>query len=354
MSRDKHENLDRDKAESSTVQSKDLQPSQDTDFEGFTANDNYEYEEPDRDIDYSSGYSTYDEAEEEASKNADSDDEQQDVFYFDKEGEEVDEPDPLLTGEPDDWLDNKSVYGDEHKDKTQSWPLGLIAVAAVALMLLAAGSYGVIQERADVEKELRQLRETLTTVAGLEDTDVSRIALQSLQESYDGLSKNAEALMRENRRLSNRVAALQTQLDERQSLLQSRDDLTNDAIPADTLPPAPDQADLTAAPGAPPLVLTDSSAAAVKNPVTMPSGAWFVNVGSYSTRAAAKNWAAKVQPESGKVIVAASIREGRTFYRVRVIGLADKTAASQVARQLEAGLGTDKLWVGREYGAGSD
>ena len=75
--------------------------------------------------------------------------------------------------------------------------LGLIAVAAVALMLLAAGGYGVIQERAEIEEELRQLRGTLTTVASLDDVGVSQKALQTLKQSYDGLTINAEALMRE-------------------------------------------------------------------------------------------------------------------------------------------------------------
>jgi hypothetical protein len=46
--------------------------------------------------------------------------------------------------------------------------------------------------------------------------------------------------------------------------------------------------------------------------------------------------------------VSASTREGKTYYRVRVIGLANKSAAAQVARELETELTLDKLWVGHE------
>jgi cell division septation protein DedD len=82
--------------------------------------------------------------------------------------------------------------------------------------------------------------------------------------------------------------------------------------------------------------------------MTVSSGAWFVNVSSYSTRAAAEKWVDKVHPDAGNVIVSASTREGKTYYRVRVIGLANKSAAAQVARKLEAELTLDKLWVGHE------
>ncbi len=349
MSRDNHEDSDGDNETSPDVESKNKKQRHEPGFGGFKANDEYEYEEPDRDIDYSSGYSTdnEDEGEDEGFDNASSDDEEKDIFSFEEEAEEEYEPDQPLAGEPDDWLENEEGYSDEREDRTQSWPLGLIAVAAVALMLLAAGGYGVIQERAEIKEELRQLRETLTTVASLEDTGASREALQTLQQSYDELTINAEALIRENRTLTSAVTALEVQLEASQALLPASNKVIDPSVSAKTKRPASNSADpVTPKSSAP--VLATSQPTAVKPSMTVSSGAWFVNVSSYSTRAAAEKWVTKVRPDAGKVIVSASTREGKTYYRVRVIGLANKSAAAQVARKLEAALGLDKLWVGHE------
>ena len=214
-------------------------------------------------------------------------------------------------------------------------------------MLLAAGGYGVIQERAETVEELRQLRETLTTVTSLDDAGVSQKALQTLKQSYDGLTINAEALMRENRRLTNTVTELQAQLEARQASLPSNEELIDTSISAGTKPPASNNSDPVAPKPATP-VPAISQPVTAKPVATVSSGAWFVNVSSYSTRAAAEKWVDKVRPDAGKVIVSASTREGKTYYRVRVIGLANKSAAAEVARKLEVGLGLDNLWVGHE------
>ncbi len=345
MSRDNYKGSDGDDETSPDVESKNKQLRQEPGFEGFNANDEYEYEEPDRDIDYSSSYST--DSEDEGFDDASSDDEEQDAFSFEEEGEEEYESDQTLAGEPDDWLENEDNDNDETEDSTQSWPLGLIAVAAVALMLLAAGGYGVIQERAETVEELRQLRETLTTVASLEDTGASRKALQTLQQSYDGLTINAEALMRENRRLTNAVAELEVQLEASQALLPTGNKVIDTSVSAETKRPASNSADPVAPKPSTPVFATPQPAAVTAS-MTASSGAWFVNVSSYSTRAAAEKWVDKVRPDAGNVIVSASTREGKTYYRVRVIGLANKSAAAQVARKLEAELTLDKLWVGHE------
>jgi cell division septation protein DedD len=345
MSKDNHEGSDGDSETSPDVESKNKQQRHESGFGGFNANDEYEYEEPDRDIDYSSSYST--DSEDEGFDNASSDDEEQDAFSFEEEGEEEYESDQTLAGEPDGWLENEDNDNDETEDSTQSWPLGLIAVAAVALMLLAAGGYGVIQERAETVEELRQLRETLTTVTSLDDAGVSQKALQTLKQSYDGLTINAEALMRENRRLTNAVAELEIQLEASQALLPASNKVIVTSVSAETQRSASNSADPVAPKPSTP-VFVSPQPAAVTASLTASSGAWFVNVSSYSTRAAAEKWVDKVRPDAGKVIVSASTREGKTYYRVRVIGLANKSAAAQVARKLEAELTLDKLWVGHE------
>jgi cell division septation protein DedD len=76
------------------------------------------------------------------------------------------------------------------------------------------------------------------------------------------------------------------------------------------------------------------------------SGNWFVNFGSYGQEDIARRWAGRLQPDAGRVIVTTGDKDGRTFYRVRVVGLASQEAANATARALERKYGLDRLWVG--------
>jgi hypothetical protein len=323
MAKDKHEDSEGNSKTSPDVDPKNKKQRHEPGFGGFEANGEYDYEESDRDIDYNSG------------DIADNEDE---------EGEDEYASDLPPTSEHDDWVEDEGSYSHE---QTRSWPVGLIAVAAVALMLLVAGGYGVMQERSAIEDELQQLRGTLATMASVNNTDTSRQALQTLQQSYDGLTINAEALMQENRRLTNTVTELQIQLESREALRPSSSTSIDTLASAEAKLPASGSAD-PIAPARPMPVLANSQSATVKPVAVVSSGAWFVNVSSYRARAAAEKWAANVRPAAGKVIVAASTTKGKTYYRVRVIGLANKGAAEQVARELETALNLDTLWVGRE------
>ena len=62
----------------------------------------------------------------------------------------------------------------------------------------------------------------------------------------------------------------------------------------------------------------------------------------------AETWAARLHPIAGQVIIAPNTSNGKTLYRVRVIGLADRDSAKAVARKLEAEQGVSELWVGKE------
>ena len=135
----------------------------------FDADD--DFEEPDRDADYASGYHAGDADDVDDSLDDYADDRDSNLFpheYSDNSDDsEEDGPDE---GEQDAW-DEDDEYTEDNAPRAQGWPLSLIAVAVVALVLLAAGGYGVMQQRAAMEDELRQLRAELATAIGELETD---------------------------------------------------------------------------------------------------------------------------------------------------------------------------------------
>lgn len=295
-------------------------------FSGFDQED--EYEEPDRDTDYASSYLDDDvddfleEADDEFTRY---DDGQEDDFPEpdSEQGEEIPDTDP-------DWENEE--YLEDYQQEGASWPLGLIAVAALAVILLAAGGYGVIQQRAATEEEIRQLRAQLATAVKPAKTNVSNDALREAKQRNVELSMAMESLKLENRRLTDTVAGLETQLEAQQQAL---------AKPAPP-PPEPDPPAPKPTPAKP-----KPAPVAAAAPPDATSGSWFVNFGSYSQRGMADSWSAKLKPASGRSVVTTTSKDGKTFYRVRVVNLADRESAEQVARQLEKQYGLSKLWVGR-------
>jgi cell division septation protein DedD len=327
-------------------------------FGSFNDSDEDTYEEPDRDTDYTSGYradSELDDADFEDSFSDEEADEEDDLFSqeeYDEEFESETESELPDEEQPDNWLDEDSPTDDDD-NQGPSFPLGLVAVAIVALVLLAAGGYGVMQERAATQEELRQLRATLATASSPEATSDNREALAEIKQAHEKLLVEAEALTLENRRLTDTIAGLQAQLGTPQEVLANT---TASAKPA-TKP----QSEIAALYGETPPAAeetastqpTTSKPAAPEPAATPPvapvsSEGWFVNFGSYTSRAVAKSWSTKLEPDAGKVIVAQSTKDGTTYYRVRVIGLASKSAAEEVARQLETDLQVGRLWIGKE------
>lgn len=247
-----------------------------------------------------------------------------------------DEDEYEYDADDDEWL-TEEAYADDD-DPSHRWPLGLIAVGAVALVLIIAGAWGIMQQRAATEEEVRELRAQLATRASPEDISSSRTALQRANERNTALTGELRALEMENRRLREGLAELETQLAEARAA----------RVPA----PAEDGAkpeDEGPAAGKPE---TSSAAPAPVGETTTPeapaaAGDWFVNFGTYGQQAMAREWAQKIEPAAGEVIVARSAQGGDTLYRVRIVGLADRSAAEKVARELQADWGLPRLWVGR-------
>jgi cell division septation protein DedD len=242
--------------------------------------------------------------------------------------EEVDDYDDADSWE-DDELQDDEYQPTEPSRFTDTWPVALIAVATLALILLAAGGYGVMKQRAAMEQKIRDLQAQLAVAANPEDISSTRASLDSLQEDNRELRTVLNALRDENLQLSDTLAGLE------QQLVAQREAAAR-ATPAPA-PATPERA--TAQPAA---------AAPTPAPAPVSSGDWFVNFGSYSERRVADQWAARLKPASGRVTVTSVQRDGSTFYRVRVIDLASDNQAQTIARKLEQDYGLSKLWVGRE------
>jgi len=237
----------------------------------------------------------------------------------------------------DEWLTEEAYTDDD--DSSRRWPLGLIAVGAVALVLIIAGAWGIIQQRAAAEEEIRELRAQLATRASPEDISSSRTALQRAKERNTALTGELRALEIENRRLRQGLAELESQLTAARAA-QVPAPAEDEARPEDESPAAGKPETSSAAP-APAGQTTKSEAPAAA------TGDWFVNFGTYGQQAMAREWAQRIAPAVGEVIVAKSAQGGDTLYRVRIVGLADRSAAEKVARELQADWDLPRLWVGR-------
>lgn len=334
MTRDKddHANNDNELAHGFDSKPASKPPRQEPTFSQFDEDE--DYEEPDRDADYASGYHS-DDVEEDADYEDDFvEDDEPDLFgEEDSEAKYDDDQDAEDEDESDTWLE-KEGYPEEGEGSDQKWPWSLIAVAIVALVLLVAGGYGVMQQRAATEAELRELRAALAnTPSSPEDVGAHRDALEQLQLAYDKLATEAQALRLESRTLADMISGLEAQLGKQQSV----PDTSSVAGKAEQVKPT----SATPKPAQPVVAQSTAPAATVPKPaVTKPaatasSGPWFVNFGSYAKRNVAESWATRLHPGAGKVIIIPNTSDGRSLYRLRVIGLADRESAKQVAHKME-------------------
>lgn len=238
-----------------------------------------------------------------------------------------------------DWQE-EDAYPDEAVEDTGMWPLSLIAVAVVAVLLLAAGGYGVLQQRSAMQEEIRQLQADLATAVAPAEAAASREAARDLEQRNGELQARFDALILENRRLEETVSGLEARLEERPVETEKPQAppvaaSTGADAPAPAVKPAPART-------SPPQSKPVRAASAATGP------GWFVNFGSYSQKAMAESWAARLQPPEGKVVVTTGSKGGELFYRVRVVELDSRDQAERTARKLEGDYGLSRLWVGSE------
>jgi cell division septation protein DedD len=228
--------------------------------------------------------------------------------------------------EPSQETDNDEQWhedGMESQDDeySQPWPLGLFAAGIIALLLLAAGGYGVLEQRQEMQKEVRQLRAKLATTTSNTEVAENRQAQRNLQIHNEDLQAQVERLQAE-------------MTDLREELTRAKSE-------------APAHPAITVSPEATPVAVKPATAPP-KAPPTTVEGAWFVNFGSYKSKATADSWASRLSVNAGRVAVIPGEKKGTLYYRVRVLDLPNKEIAGKIALQLEQTHHLSRLWVGKQ------
>jgi hypothetical protein len=212
-------------------------------------------------------------------------------------------------------------------------PVGMIVVVIIALVLLGIGGYGVVQQRAEMESEIRDLQARLATAVSPEEAEAERELQRQVQLENESLGTELEALTAENSALAEQLAELTAALEEKEAAAIAAAEQK-----AAQLRQA--QAEQSAAKAKPRATASNPAATAV-------TGRWFVNFGSYAERPLADRWAARLSVDDGKVVVQTASAAGKTLYRVRVIDLGDQDAAERVATALERQYQLPRVWVGK-------
>ena len=186
---------------------------------------------------------------------------------------------------------------DKDDEYSQPWPPGLFAAGIIALLVLAAGGYGVLEQRLEMQREVRLLTAKLATTTSNREVAQDRQAQRSLQAYNEDLQAQIQLLQ-------SKITGLYEELNR-----------------------------------------TKSEAAA--HPATM-QGVWFVNFGSYKSEATAKRWASRLSVDAWNVSVVSGEKKGTLYYRVRVLDLPNKEIAEKIALQLAQTYHLSPLWVGKQ------
>lgn len=270
------------------------------------------------------------------------DDYDEEVFddEFEFEEDELDDDDGFdhtleasSEDEPQRELEEEEWHSDDLDSQDESynhpWPLGLFAAGIIALLLLAAGGYGVLEQRLETQKEVRQLRAKLATTTSNTEVAESRQAQRNLQIHNEELQSQIALLQTEISVLHKELSAQSSK-----ALIQS----PGTASP----PPAPKIVTPASVQKAPPSIKATSTDSSIAE------NAWFVNFGSYKSETTANNWASRLSVNSGRIAVVPGEKKGTLYYRVRVLDLPSKEIAGKIALQLEQTHHLSRLWVGKQ------
>jgi cell division septation protein DedD len=243
----------------------------------------------------------------------------------------------------------------ESADSDRRIPLFMIVIVVAALALLAAGGYGVMQQRNAMQGEIRDLQARLATAASPDESAAAREELRAMEVASERLEDQLEILRAENQSLQENVATLASTSESARATGADAEPsaaVTTTRASTDTGAAAPAGSTTSATnPGSSASTSPAGSATGADEPAAEPvadAETWFVNFGSYTRRVVAEQWSEQLNVNGGEVIVQTAEAGGRAVYRVRVTGLPDRDTAERVATGLEREFQLPRLWIGRE------
>jgi cell division septation protein DedD len=192
-------------------------------------------------------------------------------------------------------------------------------------VLVLAGGFGMVQQRNELQAEIRELRARLATAPSADALVEAKAEQDSLRAQNSELATAYSALQQEAERLQSAISGLRSAQEAAQKSAQTA--RAAPAKPAATAPAAQASTQRAAAPS---------------------GGSWFVNFAAYRDEATAKRWADRLKVSGGKVEVQPTTSDGRPLYRVRVSQIASRTEATRIARALEQEHNVSSLWVGQQ------
>ncbi len=237
-------------------------------------------------------------------------------------------------------------------------PWGLISAAALAVILVAIGAYGVVKDRVSLKEEVRELSSRLAVAPDAQQFQSTQEALAVMEQRNVDLRNSVRALRENNATLTVEYEALQKKYERLVATGVTADTDTETAKApvkqqADAKSTKPDA---TASTGAakplatpkPPVSKTPAKPPVSKVEPTVVKGGWFVNFGAYRDRAVASRWAKQLSSDSRQTTVSPVDTANGTLYRVRIINQPSRAAAEVIARELEKAHGLERLWVGAQ------
>jgi cell division septation protein DedD len=228
-----------------------------------------------------------------------------------------------------------------------SVPLWLLGAAAVSVLLLGLGGYGVVAERSELRRQVDALQAAAGESMSPAEAAGLRAAAERLTAENDELRSRLGTAEAERADLAERFATLEAELEARSSGLAATMTAVEPARPDRAEPQRPEPA-AKPAPKTAAKAAARPAVAAAPAPAPVEEAGWFVNFSSSSSLDRAEAWAARLEPEAGTVTINPVDNDGRTLYRLRVVGLANRSEAVSVARDLERAHGLDSLWIGNQ------
>lgn len=225
------------------------------------------------------------------------------------------------------------------------WPFVTVTAAAI---LLIVGGWGAVQERNELQQEIAQLKGQLGQKRS--DGDLSSAQEASLLAENESMKAQLATLRDEYAQLANEISSLQNRL---MADVDAGANHARVAATAETVAEPAATAVMTPAPAATSEPAyeatedeTDLSEDSEQDIVALAGTTWFVNVASHSNRELAATWRDRIAKRYEGVRIQEADVNGRSLFRVRVLGFSSKAAAERARRQLEQDFGIGPLWVG--------